>query len=72
VTWLRCGPAYRPGRGVLQVSLHAGPDSALHAAAQGGLSSGPSIRIQPFERTRLSQIMTVPSPSLAKLSAPVV
>jgi carboxymethylenebutenolidase len=28
VTGLRCGP----GRGVLQVSLQAGPDSALHAA----------------------------------------
>ncbi len=34
VTGLRRGPGDRPGRGVLQVLLHARPDSALHAATQ--------------------------------------
>ena len=34
-----------------------------------GLNSGPSIRIQPFGRTCQSQLITVPSPSAAKVSA---
>jgi hypothetical protein len=37
-----------------------------------GPSSGPSIRIQLFERTHQSQLMIVPSPWLAKVSVPVV
>jgi hypothetical protein len=35
-------------------------------------TSGPSIRIQPLGRTCQSQLMTVPPPSAAKVSPPVV
>ncbi len=35
-----------------------------------GPNSGPSMRIQPFGRTCQSQLMTVPSPSAAKISVP--
>jgi len=37
-----------------------------------GPNSGPSIRIQPFGCTCQSQLITVPSPPAAKVSAPEV
>ena len=78
----RCGWVVRgratvirgPAEGALPVSSSwcFSPVQTRRSTRPRAPTSGPSIRIQPFGRTCQSQLMTVPSPSAAKVSPPVV